>query len=37
MSAELLRRPDMAARRMREGVEFMRFLGRRTHHRSEVP
>ena len=31
MSAELLRRPDMAARRMREGAEFMRFLGRRTH------
>jgi hopanoid biosynthesis associated radical SAM protein HpnJ len=30
MSAELLRRPDMAARRMREGVEFARFLRRRT-------
>jgi hopanoid biosynthesis associated radical SAM protein HpnJ len=31
MSAELLRRPDMAARRMREGAEFVRFLGRRAH------
>jgi hopanoid biosynthesis associated radical SAM protein HpnJ len=30
MSAELLRRPDMAARRLREGGEFVRFLGRRT-------
>jgi hopanoid biosynthesis associated radical SAM protein HpnJ len=30
MSAELLRRPDMTARRLREGTEFMRFLGRRT-------
>jgi len=29
MSAELLRRPDMAARRLREGSEFIRFLGRR--------
>jgi hopanoid biosynthesis associated radical SAM protein HpnJ len=30
MSAELLRRPDMAARRLREGGEFVRFLGRRN-------
>ena len=30
MSAELLRRPDMAARRIREGAEFVRFLGRRA-------
>jgi radical SAM superfamily enzyme YgiQ (UPF0313 family) len=29
MSAELLRRPDMAARRLREGGEFVRFLRRR--------
>ena len=28
MSAELFRRPDMAARRLREGAEFVRFLGR---------
>jgi hopanoid biosynthesis associated radical SAM protein HpnJ len=30
MSAEMLRRPDMAARRMREGAEFVRFLNRRV-------
>ncbi len=30
MSAEMLRRPDMAARRMREGAEFVRFLNRRA-------
>jgi hopanoid biosynthesis associated radical SAM protein HpnJ len=30
MSAELLRRPDMAARRLREGGEFVRFLSRRA-------
>jgi hopanoid biosynthesis associated radical SAM protein HpnJ len=30
MSAEMLRRPDMAARRLREGGEFVRFLGRRA-------
>jgi hopanoid biosynthesis associated radical SAM protein HpnJ len=30
MSAELIRRPDMAGRRFREGKEFVRFLGRRT-------
>jgi radical SAM superfamily enzyme YgiQ (UPF0313 family) len=30
MSAELFRRPDMAARRLREGGEFVRFLNRRT-------
>jgi hopanoid biosynthesis associated radical SAM protein HpnJ len=30
MSAELIRRPDMAGRRLREGTEFVRFLGRRT-------
>jgi hopanoid biosynthesis associated radical SAM protein HpnJ len=29
MSAELLRRPDMTFRRLREGSEFVRFLGRR--------
>jgi hopanoid biosynthesis associated radical SAM protein HpnJ len=28
MSAELLRHPDMTARRLREGGEFVRFLGR---------
>jgi hopanoid biosynthesis associated radical SAM protein HpnJ len=30
MSAELLRRPQMAARRLREGGEFVRFLSRRA-------
>jgi hopanoid biosynthesis associated radical SAM protein HpnJ len=30
MSAELLRRPDMAGRRLREGGEFVRFLSRRA-------
>jgi len=30
MSAELLRRPQMAARRLREGREFVRFLTRRA-------
>ena len=30
MSAELVRRPDMAARRLREGREFAHFLGRRA-------
>jgi hopanoid biosynthesis associated radical SAM protein HpnJ len=30
MSAEMFRRPDMAGRRLREGAEFVRFLGRRT-------
>ncbi len=30
MSAEMLRRPDMAGRRLREGTEFVRFLGRRA-------
>jgi hopanoid biosynthesis associated radical SAM protein HpnJ len=30
MSAEMLRRPDMAARRLREGTEFVRFLNRRA-------
>jgi hopanoid biosynthesis associated radical SAM protein HpnJ len=29
MSAELLRQPSMTARRLREGGEFVRFLGRR--------
>jgi hopanoid biosynthesis associated radical SAM protein HpnJ len=29
MSAEMFRRPDMAARRLREGTEFVRFLNRR--------
>ncbi len=30
MSAELFRHPDMTARRLREGAEFARFLGRRA-------
>ena len=30
MSAEMLRRPEMAARRVREGAEFVRFLNRRV-------
>jgi hopanoid biosynthesis associated radical SAM protein HpnJ len=30
MSAEMFRRPEMAGRRMREGVEFVRFLNRRA-------
>jgi hopanoid biosynthesis associated radical SAM protein HpnJ len=30
MSAELVRRPDMAGRRLREGGEFVRFLSRRA-------
>jgi hopanoid biosynthesis associated radical SAM protein HpnJ len=30
MSAEMFRRPEMAARRMREGAEFVRFLNRRV-------
>ncbi len=30
MSAELVRQPDMTARRLREGGEFVRFLSRRT-------
>jgi hypothetical protein len=29
MSADLLRRPDLAARRLREGREFVGFLNRR--------
>jgi hypothetical protein len=29
MSAEMFRQPGMAARRAREGVEFVRFLNRR--------
>ena len=29
MSADLLRRPEMTARRLREGGEFVRYLGRR--------
>jgi radical SAM superfamily enzyme YgiQ (UPF0313 family) len=29
MSAEMLRHPSMAARRLREGTEFIQFLGRR--------
>ena len=29
MSAEMLRQPGMAARRLREGREFVRFLNRR--------
>ena len=30
MSAEMVRHPDMAARRLREGGEFLRFLNRRA-------
>jgi len=30
MSAEMIRHPEMAGRRLREGVEFARFLGRRS-------
>ena len=30
MSAEMVRHPDMAARRLREGAEFVHFLGRRS-------
>jgi hopanoid biosynthesis associated radical SAM protein HpnJ len=30
MSAEMLRHPDMAGRRLREGREFIQYLGRRT-------
>jgi hopanoid biosynthesis associated radical SAM protein HpnJ len=30
MTAELARRPEMVARRLREGTEFVRFLGRRS-------
>jgi hypothetical protein len=29
MSAEMLRQPSITARRLREGGEFVRFLGRR--------
>ncbi len=29
MSAEMVRHPEMTGRRLREGVEFVRFLGRR--------
>ncbi len=31
MSAELIRHPEMTGRRLREGVEFARFLARRSH------
>jgi hopanoid biosynthesis associated radical SAM protein HpnJ len=31
MSAEMIRSPEMAARRLREGREFVQFLGRRDH------
>jgi hypothetical protein len=30
MSAEMFRSPQAAARRLREGREFIQFLGRRT-------
>jgi len=33
MSAEMFRQPDMAARRLREGGEFVRFLNRRARTR----
>jgi hopanoid biosynthesis associated radical SAM protein HpnJ len=35
MSAELLRRPGMTGRRLREGAEFMHFLGRRDRASAE--
>ncbi|HWD95228.1 MAG TPA: hopanoid biosynthesis associated radical SAM protein HpnJ [Acidimicrobiales bacterium] len=31
MTAELVRRPEMITRRLREGNEFVHFLGRRSH------
>lgn len=34
MSAEMLRQPGMAGRRLREGGEFLHFLGRQGHTRS---
>ncbi len=34
MSAEMLRRPEMAARRIREGAEFVRFLNLRERSRA---
>jgi hopanoid biosynthesis associated radical SAM protein HpnJ len=34
MTAEFVRRPEMATRRLREGTEFVRFLGRRSHLKS---
>ena len=39
MSAEMLRHPSMAARRLREGTEFIQFLGRRdrTQPRPRAP
>ncbi len=37
MSAEMLRRPDMAARRLREGREFVRFLGQRSRSPEHTP
>ena len=36
MSAELFRWPDMAARRLREGTEFMRYLNRRARTRRVI-
>jgi len=33
MSAEMVRHPDMAARRLREGREFIAYLGRRDRTR----
>jgi hypothetical protein len=35
MSAELLRRPGMTTRRLREGGEFVRFLNRRARTSAE--
>jgi len=35
MSAEMIRQPSMAGRRLREGAEFVRFLGR--HGRASAP
>ena len=36
MSAEMFRTPGMAARRLREGGEFVRFLNRRPRHREAL-
>jgi hypothetical protein len=30
MSAEMIRHPEMTGRRLREGVEFVHFLNRRS-------
>jgi hopanoid biosynthesis associated radical SAM protein HpnJ len=37
MSGEMLRRPDMAVRRLREGREFLHFLGQRSRTSAKTP